>query len=127
MRPPPTGDEQSFEVYYNASRVRIVVNGLVDPATSFSISDVEICPEFCFDLEPSCTTTNLDFFTTMTLMSSSKTGMDITSTQLSIDQPVTTFVPSQVMPITSSFVEGIGVSYNIEIFKISVSHLKCYH
>ena len=182
MRPPPTEDEQSFEVYYNASRVRIVVNGLVDPATSFSISDVEICPEFCFDLEPSCTsscgegsgmfmsdvlapsspsafsslfsvptsssmdttnqvnsntlisiarstseavaatsftnvmpltTTNLDFFTTMTFMSSSTTGIDatmeITSTQLLIDQPVTTFMSNQVM-ITSSFVEGIGVS-----------------
>ena len=52
----PSEDAMPFEVYYNASRVRLVMNGFMNSATNYAIRDIEICPNYCLDLENNCTT-----------------------------------------------------------------------
>ena len=51
----PTSTGVPFETYYQASRVRVTMRNVTDSATYFAIEDVVICPNYCFDLEQSCT------------------------------------------------------------------------
>lgn len=54
---PPSEDATPFEVYYNASRVQLIMSGFMNSATNYAIRDIEICPNYCLDFENNCAAT----------------------------------------------------------------------
>ena len=110
LRPQPSEGETPFEIYYNASRVRLIMSSFMNSATNFAIQDVEICPNYlyCLDLERSCTTTCPQ---TAEMMTDKGSGMSMSEILVPSSTALTALVPS--MSIASSVQENSNTLVSI--------------